>query len=97
MNFIVNGYDFTDEKALERRMQARDAHMANIQIMREKGRILFAVAKLNENGDMCGSTMILEMASREEVDSYLSMEPYIEKKVWDKVEVIPCAVPPLFK
>lgn len=97
MNFIVNGYDYTDEKALERRMAARDAHMANIKDMKASGEILFAAAKLNEQGDMCGSTMILEMESRQDVDHYLEREAYIKEKVWEKVEVIECKVPPIFK
>lgn len=97
MTFIINGYDYTDDKALERRMKAREAHMSNIRIMKEKGKILFAAAMLNEQDQMCGSTMILEMASREEVDSYLSMEPYIEDNVWERVEVKECKVPDLFR
>lgn len=97
MNFIVNGYDFTDDQALERRMLAREAHMAGIVSMTEKGQLLMAAAKLNTKGDMCGSTMILEMESRAAVEAYLENEPYIRQKVWERVEIIDCKVPPLFK
>jgi len=97
MNFIVNGYDYTDEQALERRMKAREAHMAGIVSMKEKGHILMAAAKLNEKEQMCGSTMILEMDSLEQVQAYVKAEPYVLQKVWEKVEVIECKVPPLFK
>lgn len=97
MNFIVNGYDYTDEKALDRRMKARQAHMANIEDMKAKGEILFAAAKLNDKGDMCGSTMILEMSSKSDVEKYLENEAYVKEKVWEKVEILECKVPPLFR
>ncbi len=97
MNFIVTGYDYTDDKALERRMNAREAHMAGIVAMKKKGEILSAAAMLNDKEDMCGSTIFLEMDSREDVDKYIENEPYIKSKVWEKVTVVACKIPPLFK
>jgi len=97
MNFIVTGYDFTDVDALDRRMKAREAHMANIVEMKNKGQILFAAAMTNDEGNMCGSTMILEMPSRQAVDDYLKLEAYVVGKVWETVEVVECKVPPLFR
>jgi len=97
MNFLVTGYDFTDEKALDRRMNARDAHMENIVSMKEKGEILYAAAMLNEAGEMCGSTIILEMESRKYVEAYVENEAYVKQRVWEKVEIVECKVPPLFK
>lgn len=97
MNFIVTGHDYTDDKALDRRMSVRQAHMDNIVEMKNRGEILFAAAMTNAKGDMCGSTMILEMPSRQAVDSYLKDEAYVIGKVWETVTVVECKVPPLFK
>lgn len=96
MNFIVNGYDHTDEHALERRMKVRDAHMAGIKEMFEYKKVLYAAAMLNEAGYMCGSTLIVDFENREELDEWLEVEPYVKDRVWERVEVIPCKVPPMF-
>lgn len=96
MYFIINGYDFKDEKALERRMQARDAHMEGVKALHEAGNFLFAGAMLSEAGQMCGSTIFAEFENREAVDAYLKKEPYIQSKVWDKVEVIESKIPLFF-
>lgn len=97
MNFVINGYDFTDDKALERRMSVREKHMALIREMHTAGTVIFAAAKIDEVGNMCGSTLYLEVESEDEVQSYLEKEIYISGKVWDKVTVELCKVPPLFK
>lgn len=96
MQFIVTGYDAKDEKALERRLAAREKHMALVQEMKEKGNDLYAAAILNEEGNMAGSVMIVQFESREELDKWLEIEPYIVEKVWEKIEVTPCKVPPIF-
>ncbi len=97
MTFIVNGYDYTDDQALARRQEAREAHLEGAKNMKASGTLVYAVAMLNEEGNMCGSTMIMEMENRQAVDAWLDEEPYVKGKVWERVEVIPCAVPPLFR
>jgi len=96
MNFIVNGYDYKDDKALARRMEARGAHMEGIKKMVAAKEVLYAVAMLNEAGDMCGSTMIVDFESRVELDKWLDVEPYVKMKVWERVEVTVCKIPPAF-
>lgn len=97
MNFIVTGYDYKDPQALERRMTARTDHMENIKAMKAKGEILFAAAMVNHAGDMCGSTMILEMEDEAAVQAYLEGEAYMIGKVWEDVKITPCKVPDLFR
>lgn len=97
MNFLVTGYDYKDKEALERRMAVRELHMDNIVSMKEKGEILYAAAMLNNDGDMCGSTLILELESRQAAEAYVENEAYVKGKVWEKVEIVECKVPPLFK
>ena len=97
MNFIVRGHDFTDEKALDRRMAVRESHITGIVEMKAKGQILFAAAMVNDRDEMCGSTMILEMDSRADVEAYVKNEAYVIGRVWDTVEIVECKVPPLFR
>lgn len=97
MNYMVTGYDYTDEKALERRMAVREEHMSTVVELKAQGKIIFAAAKVNNKGEMCGSIIFMEVTSKEEVDAYLEREVYIKRKVWERVEVEECKVPALFK
>jgi uncharacterized protein len=95
MQFIT-AYDGTDEKALERRLQAREEHLKGVERRFKDGEHLYAAAILDENEKMIGSMMVVEYPSREELDQWLKEEPYFTGKVWEKIEVQPCKVPPLF-
>ena len=96
MQFLVIGYDGTDEKAPERRMAAREAHLAGVTKMKEEGTAVFGVAILNEREQMIGSAMIVDMPTRADVDAWLKTEPYVTGDVWRKIEVLPARVPPMF-
>lgn len=96
MQFLVIAYDGTDEKAPERRMAAREAHLAGVTKMKEEGKAVFGVAILNEREQMIGSAMIVDMPTRADVDAWLKTEPYVTGDVWRKIEVLPARVPPMF-
>lgn len=96
MQFLVLGYDGKDEGAQGRRMKVRDQHLEGAKGMKERGELLYAVAMLNDEGQMCGSVMVTEFESREGVDQWLKREPYVQGNVWERVEVMPCKVPPMF-
>jgi uncharacterized protein len=96
MQFLIIGRDGTDEKALERRMAARESHIELGNRMREKGKALFGVAILDETEKMVGSVYVCDFESREELDQWLAQEPYITGKVWQDVEVQKCRVGPSF-
>ena len=96
MKFLVQGYDGTDAKAYERRADAREQHLENLKKSQQSGKILFAAAMLNQESKMCGSTLIMEFENREELDSWLEKEPYVLGKVWEKIEITECKVPPSF-
>ncbi len=96
MQFIVTGFDAEDDKALERRTSARDAHLKLVEEMIEKGHDLYAAALLDESGNMKGSMMVVEFPSKNELDAWLEIEPYIVNNVWQRVEIVECKVPPLF-
>ena len=88
MQFIVIGYDGTDDKALDRRMAAREAHLAMAEKMHDTGQWLYAAAILNKEGTMTGSMIVCEFDSREALEEeWLDREPYVLGKVWEKIEI----------
>ena len=91
MQFIIMGTDGTDSDALQRRMNAREAHLKNTEDHMDF--MLMAAAMLNEDTDtMNGSVMIVDFPTREALDEWLANEPYVQQNVWKEVQVIPCKV-----
>ncbi|GAA3325292.1 hypothetical protein GCM10020331_056570 [Ectobacillus funiculus] len=45
---------------------------------------------------MIGSMMIVDYPSREELDNWLKVEPYVVGNVWQKLEIQPCRVAATF-
>jgi uncharacterized protein len=94
MQFIVLGYDGTDEHALERRLAVREAHLKLANENFDKGRWLYASAILDDGGKMIGSLIICDYASREDLHGqWLDNEPYIKGDVWRSVEIKRAQVP----
>jgi uncharacterized protein YciI len=96
MPFLILGYDGKDDQALERRLAVRSDHIKLGDQLRDQGKVLYGVAMLDENKKMTGSVYVVNMDTREEVDKYLEIEPYVTGNVWQKIEVLPCAVGPSF-
>jgi hypothetical protein len=89
MQFILIAYDGTDPGALGRRMKSRPEHLEKIAIVKKAGKFLCGGAMLNDEGTMIGSMILYEAADRSELDRLLLDEPYINNKVWEKVEIRP--------
>ncbi len=87
--FVLIAYDGTDADALPRRMAARPAHLENVRQLKAKGQFTEGGAILNEAGQMIGSVMIVAFASRGELDAWLSNDPYVTGKVWERIQVQP--------
>ena len=96
MQFVVIGRDGTDDKALDRRLAAREAHLAYGEKFQQQGKLLYATAILDGHDKMVGSIMILELDSRNELDSWLANEPYMLGDVWRDLEINKCRVGPTF-
>jgi len=95
MQFIVTGYDGTDDKALDRRMAAREAHLAMAGNLYKKGRWLYAAAILDETGKMKGSMIVCDFESKAAMESeWLNKEPYVVGKVWERIEITRAQVAP---
>lgn len=94
MQFLVLGLDGTDEEALERRLKVRPAHIALGEEHMEEGSFWFGGAIMNEARDkMIGSALIMDFPSRNELDEWLEIEPYITGDVWRDVNIYNLAVP----
>ena len=96
MNYSVIGYDGTDDQALERRAAVRDQHLEMANKLKAEGKVLYAVAMLNDSQDMIGSVYIVNFETREELDKWLEVEPYVVGKVWEKIDIKVCKVAPAF-
>lgn len=96
MQFLVLAYDAEDDGATDRRMKAREAHLATIEKYRKLGHMHMGAAIINDDGKMVGSCIICEFPSVEALDDWLAEEPYIKNKVWDEVGVSECKVGPSF-
>lgn len=96
MQFLVTCYDGNDEKAPERRFAVREDHLKYTESMHKRGNVLYAGAILDENEKMIGSALIVDFPSREDLDNWLKVEPYIVGDVWRQVDIKPFKVPALF-
>ena len=87
MDFLIVAHDFTDADALNRRLAVRQAHLDNARKAREQGQFIAGGAILDITGKMTGSTLYLRFPSRKELEDFLSNDPYVTGKVWDKMEI----------
>jgi len=87
MQFLVIGLDGTDADAKERRLAARQRHIAMGEELRRAGNLWFGAALLNEAGDMNGSMYLVDFKDRAELQKWLDREPYITGGVWQTVDV----------
>lgn len=90
--YVIIARDGDDAEALERRLQARPGHLAGAAGLKEKGNFVVGGAILNEEGQMCGSVMIVQFDSEEDFRHWYDNEPYILQGVWKDIEVKPFRV-----
>lgn len=97
MQFIVTGRDGSDDKALDRRMAAREDHLAMAKKMADSGNWLYAVAILDDDNKMVGSVIVCDFESEDALKSeWLNKEPYVVGEVWKEIEIVKGAVAPIF-
>ena len=93
--YAVTAHDGTDLQALDRRMAAREMHLAVARQMKADGKIIQAGALLGNDGRMVGSLLIVAFASRAELDAWLATDPYVTGNVWRHIEVHPFQPAPI--
>jgi uncharacterized protein len=95
MQFLVLGYDGSDDQAVERRMAVREDHLAGSRQMYAAGRWQDSGALLDDADTMIGSFIVCDYASREELENeWLNHEPYVIGEVWKRIEIHPVLISP---
>jgi len=88
MQFIVIALDYKDDKALERRLAVREAHLKYAGEMFNIGKWLFASALLDDEGKMNGSVIFCDYPSKEDLrNQWLDEEVYVTGKVWEDITI----------
>lgn len=90
--YIVTGYDYTDEGALERRMNVRQQHLDGTVQLRASGNYILGGAILDDAGRMIGSAMVMQFDTDEQLEQWKQTEPYIIHKIWKTVDIRPFKV-----
>ena len=87
--YLVSGYDAPTAEALAHRMAVRPVHFEFIRAYKDRGEFVLGGALLDDAGNMCGSTLILQFDSPEGIKTYEANEPYITQKVWERYTISP--------
>jgi uncharacterized protein YciI len=93
MWYAIEGHD--GEGVLERRLAARAAHLARLQALLDDGRLLLAgpcpAIDAEDPGPagFSGSIVIAEFESLAEARAWADADPYIEARVYSRVDVRP--------
>ena len=93
MQYLVIAYDH--ENALDKRMEARPAHVEGTQKLMAEGKIVSACA-LIEDEKMVGSSVVTNFDSEEEFEAWLENERYVKGNVWnmEEIQIVPIKVMP---
>ncbi|CCG84983.1 protein of unknown function [Taphrina deformans PYCC 5710] len=88
--YLVIAQDIQEPETLERRKDARPAHLEAVEEAVEQGSFLWGGAMLNE-GKPIGSALLLQADTVAEIREQLKNDPYIEGRVWDpaRIQIIP--------
>jgi|EP01037_Dinobryon_pediforme_P010231 uncharacterized protein YciI len=90
--YLITGYDHTDDEALQRRMNIRPHHLDGAKALKETGNYVLGGAILNDDGKMIGSVMVLQFETEEGLENWKQTEPYITQNIWESVDVKPFKV-----
>ena len=89
MQYVIHAYDYTDSSALDRRMDVRPLHFDGVRQLKANGQFLIGGALLDPEGKMIGSLMVLDFATDEQFQHWYDNEPYIQGRVWERIDVKP--------
>ena len=89
--FVVTCTD--KEGTVEKRLATRPEHLARLEKLDAEGRVIVAGAmpidRENPQAGFYGSTLILDFDTREELDQWLSEEPFLREGIYEKIDVKP--------
>ena len=93
MLYVINSEDINN--SLEKRMDARPAHLERIQSLVDEGRVIVAgphpAVDCEDPGEagFTGSLVIAEFGSLEEAQTWANSDPYVVAGVYARVTVKP--------
>jgi len=93
MYYTIIGNDFDD--SLERRLEARPAHLERLKVLRNEGRLLLAgpCPRIDSEdpgpSGFSGSLIVAEFDSLEAARAWADADPYVAARVYKSVEVRP--------
>ena len=87
--YVIHAFDGKDSEALSRRLAVRPAHFENMSPYKAAGNFILGGAMLDDDGNMIGSTVVMQFESDEAFQAYLDSEPYIQNKVWVDIKIYP--------
>jgi len=90
--YVIIAKDGTDEKAIDRRMDARPLHFAGAKILKDNNHFITGGAILDDEEKMIGSVMIVQFENDEKMQEWYDNEPYITLGVWKSIEIKPFRV-----
>lgn len=90
--YLITAFDYTDADALQRRLNVRPSHLEGVKRLKISGNFVLGGAMLNDEGNMIGSTMIVQFEDKEQLEQWKQNDPYVTGQVWDRVEVKPFKV-----
>ncbi len=88
--------DQKDKDAYIRRLKQRPAHLERAHSSPQIVVIGGAILSSEDDGQMCGSMMVLEMPSRDACMDWINNDPYVHGRVWDldSMQLYPFRTPP---
>ncbi|HEY5009292.1 MAG TPA: YciI family protein [Caulobacteraceae bacterium] len=81
--FVLSCIDRPD--SLERRMAAREAHLAYVADHRDMVRL--AGPYLNDEGRMAGSMFVIEAPDRAAVEAFSAADPYVLADLFERIDI----------
>lgn len=92
MQFLITGNDHTDADALNRRLAIRPKHIERMREEKVKGHFIFGGSRLNNDGKMIGSILVIDLPDMDAAQNWIKADPYIKDGVWETHEVVPFKV-----
>ena len=90
--YLITAYDYTDDDALQRRMNVRPHHFDNAREVKNTDNFIFGGAMLNDEGEMIGSVMVMQFETEEQLETWKQTEPYITQNIWESYDIKPFKV-----
>ena len=87
--FLIIAEDYTDKDALNRRLTIRETHLQRMREEKKTGRFIIGGARLNDDGNMYGSMLVVNLETEEAVKEWVNFDPYFTERVWKHIQIFP--------